>query len=210
MNNSNGKHSSLSDTVENPYDFLKLGYIHALEFHKHNIEGIILDNLKDFDFVYGLISGSDCHQWEVYPKHDKNENILNKKFYTTIKALPTFKGLLLALTSPSTRFRRKENENANYLKEIKINNKVHQISGGINAIIGENGSGKSTLISGIVNKCENYQKKIIKDNNIIFDKQINNQKQNMLNNLKLLRILIKKVIFLGVIIYISLLITQIL
>lgn len=69
-----------------------------------------------------MITGSDCHDWRVYPSHDK-ENIEQNKYFSKIKSLPSFKGLLFALTSPKTRFNRNESLNTNYIDSFSINGK---------------------------------------------------------------------------------------
>ena len=81
--------------------------------------------------------------------------------------MPTFKGLVLALTSPDTRFDRKEEGNiSNYLDSIKIDNVEYKLSTGINAIIGENGSGKTFLLNKLNNDVPNYYKKLNDSNNV--------------------------------------------
>ena len=167
LDNPSGGANSISDSVSDIYEFLKVGFINALEYQKSNVEGMLLNNLKDFPKQMGLVCGSDCHQWSVYPLHDETDkNTKNKRFFS-IKALPTYLGLLLALTSPETRFRRKTNEKA-YYDGVTIDGMAIPLSDGINVIIGENGSGKSTLLSAICGKAklETYQKKLLENNKI--------------------------------------------
>lgn len=164
--NPNGGTNSISNSITDIYEFLKVGFISALEYQKSSVEGMLKENLKDFPKEIGLVCGSDCHQWSVYPKHDEQENNPNKKWYFSVKALPSFLGLLLALSSYNTRFRRTENPNG-YIKSFTVGDKEIQLSGGINVIIGENGSGKSTLLSLLSNrKLETYQKRIITNSKI--------------------------------------------
>ena len=153
VSNSGKMHHSLSEAVKNPIEWLKVGYINALEYQKPKVQGILKNNLKDFKMKFSTITGSDCHVWEAYPKKDHAVE-KNGSYVTKIKALPTFKGLVFALTSPDTRLERKENnESAKYLNSIKINGKDYYLSRGINAIIGENGAGKSFLL-GLLNEEE--------------------------------------------------------
>ena len=139
-------HHSLSEAVKNPQEWIKTGFINALEYQKPRIQGMIKNNLRDMKTKFATITGSDCHVWSAYP--NKDNNIKEKKDYlTTIKCLPTFKGLVLSLTSPNTRFERSDEGNSsNYLNEIKIGDKRFELSTGLNAIIGENGSGKSYIL----------------------------------------------------------------
>ena len=169
LDNPSGGANCISNSVSDVYEFLKVGFINALEYQKSNVEGMLLNNLEDFPREMGLVCGSDCHQWEAYPLHDETDkNTSNKRFFT-IKALPTFLGLLLAVLSPKTRFRRKKNDRDYYDGIMKDNERI-PLSSGINVIIGENGSGKSTLLQAIGNeKLESYQKKLLKNNCIQVD-----------------------------------------
>lgn len=147
LDKSEGGHKSLSEGVTDPYKIIQVGYINALEYQKPNIEGILKDNLRKIDSDVALITGSDCHDWRYYPKHDKESNNINNHYFSKCKILPTFKGLLLGLTSPKSRFNRNALYNTNYLKSFEINGNTVDLDPGINVIIGENGSGKSTLFS---------------------------------------------------------------
>ena len=134
---------------------------------------MIKNNLRDMKTKFATITGSDCHVWSAYP--NKDSNIKEKKDYlTTIKCLPTFKGLVLSLTSPNTRFERSDEGNSsNYLNEIKIGDKRFELSTGLNAIIGENGSGKSYIL-GRLNGEEDRKYKKIDDVNKIKISKIGN------------------------------------
>ena len=149
LNTATGKksHHSLSDSSTNPAEWIKIGYINALEYQTPKVQGILKDSLKDIKEEFATVTGSDCHVWSAYPKKDhaqSNDDI----YFTKIKALPTFKGLVMALSSPETRFDRKnEGELSDYIENIKINGKKYELSTGINAIIGENGSGKTFVLS---------------------------------------------------------------
>ena len=167
LDNSNGRHASLSDSSSNPYKVIEVGYVDALEYQKPNVQGIIKNNLKEVSKSVSLVTGTDCHDWNEYPKHSKGKNDFEGPF-TKIKALPTFKGLHISLMSPETRINRKKNSNTNYLESFTVNGKVISLDPGLNAIIGENGSGKSTLLSFIgSNISSKYQKDIVRDNNLI-------------------------------------------
>lgn len=166
IHNHNGHHNSLSDSSERVEEIISVGYIEALEYQKPKVEGILKNNLKEFPSVISLVTGSDCHMWSCYPNHDSINK--NSDFYhSKANIMPTFKGVLMAVTSPETRFNYRENSNSVYLKGIKIQSNIIPLKNGINAIIGENGSGKSTLLKFICNKTsDSFIKEIIKKNKI--------------------------------------------
>lgn len=170
LNRTDGGHRSLSDSTSKPFEYLKYGYFDALEFQKPGVEGILLSNLSPLDIDTSLVLGSDCHDWSVYPKHDKLS--LEKKYSSSsIRSLPTFKGLLLALTSPRTRFKRRQDVKK-VIDYLSVNDKVFPLSSGLNAIIGENGSGKTLLLSVLQEKFPKYYKNIIDTNNIHYNATI--------------------------------------
>lgn len=144
LDNPNGGKRSLSNSVSNVYEYIGSGYINALEYQKPSVQGMLIDNLKKADMNIATIIGTDCHDWNAYPKHDKDSNA--HEYITKVKALPTFKGLVFSITSPETRFNRCNNKNNNFIKKVSINNEKIELSNGINAIIGDNGSGKSLLM----------------------------------------------------------------
>jgi len=166
INDHSGKHSSLSDTTTNVEEVIKIGYIDALEFQKPKVEGILINSLKDLMTTITLLSGSDCHDWNYYPYHDAINQ--NKFFYhSKAKILPTFKGLLLAITSPETRFNCQNNSNQFFLPGFLFHSQEIKFVKGINVIIGENGSGKTTLLE-LINGNVNlpYIRKIIGENEL--------------------------------------------
>lgn len=183
FDNHNGKHTSLSDSTNAPLEILKYGYINALEYKSIANEGIVKKSLIENKLDQSLICGSDCHEWSAYPYHDSSKLIeaeTNHKteedlqYYSEIKSLPTFRGLLMALTSPSTRFNRIIHDKKEYVKKLKCNCGEFQFSPGINAIVGENGSGKSTLLKILTKSSrESHVMKLLKNNNIVFDKELN-------------------------------------
>lgn len=166
LNNHDGNHNSLSESTRDVEKILGVGYISALEYQKPKVEGIIKSNLRKLPIKIGLITGSDCHTWSCYPNHDKFS--VNPDFYhSRARILPTFKGLLMAITSPETRFNCRENSNKNFYRGFNINGEEIPLVNGINAIIGENGSGKSTflkVLNGLTR--EDYVKQIIKNNSL--------------------------------------------
>ncbi|MEF9892230.1 MAG: ATP-binding cassette domain-containing protein [Anaerorhabdus sp.] len=166
-------HKSLSGSVKDPYSIIKIGYISALEYQKSAVEGILKNNLKDLEKQVPLFTGSDCHQWKYYPKHDKNASYEIERF-TTMKCLPTFKGVLLSLTSPNTRINLiKKLKKPNYLEKFNLGDKEVSFDYGINAIVGENGAGKSTLMKLLNGDTRaNYVKRIKKDSDFILEQTL--------------------------------------
>ena len=163
----NGKHNSLSESTKDSESLIMTGYINALEFQRPNVEGILKNNLRDIPVNLGLVMGSDCHDWNVYPNHDeKNGN--NQFAHSRANILPTFKGLLMAITSPETRINQQESSNINYIEKFYIGEIEVPLVNGINAIIGENGSGKSTLLKLLCNKVAfpKYIKNLIEINKL--------------------------------------------
>lgn len=143
----NVKKRSISCATDDAVELVKYGYIDALEYTKSRIQGIVLSDLVDLSATASTIVGSDCHTWAVYPKHDRDANPRDSHF-STIRALPTFKGLLMALTSSSTRFQQPPRRPKDiYLKSVLINGIAVELCPGINVIVGENGVGKSSLLA---------------------------------------------------------------
>lgn len=148
LTSKNVKKRTLSSATDDAIDYVKFGYIDALEYTKSRVQGIILSDLAKLDVKASTIVGSDCHTWETYPKHDRDDARQRDSYCSTIRALPTFKGLLMALTSPDTRFQQPaRTTKATYIDHMDINGTRVDLCPGINAIIGENGAGKSSLLT---------------------------------------------------------------
>ncbi len=176
INNRNGKHNSLSDSATDVEQIIRVGYINALEFQKPKVEGILLSNLKELSLPITLFSGSDCHDWRCYPYHD-NKNQNTAFHHSKANILPTFKGLLMAVTSPETRFNRNENINTSIIESIEINGYQVPLVNGVNSIVGENGSGKTTLLKLLNgNVKEKYVKKLVNDNGLTVKNSVDPEK----------------------------------
>lgn len=172
INNPYGGSNCISDSTKDISSFLKFGFISALEFQKPSVEGIIKNDLKAIDTNIATVCGSDCHDWSAYPYHDVGDcGKLKRSYYFTMKAKPTFSGLLFSFTSPETRLSRIPKEDSNFIHHFQINGKDIPLSYGINSIIGENGSGKTTLLFGLSQNFnsltgkERYIKDLLKKNN---------------------------------------------
>lgn len=171
LDNKNGGKNCLSDSCDNPLEFIKTGYINALEYQSPSVEGILNNSLVDLpkDMGVSLVAGSDCHEWSAYPYHDSKSIKNNKSSFFKIKSLPSFMGLVLAFSAPASRFKRKIKDKQ-YLESFEVNGVSYPLSSGFNVIIGENGSGKSTLLTGLANETthkEQYMKLLLKKNNFI-------------------------------------------
>lgn len=143
-------------------EFLNCEVFEALEFKSmknglfNNLFAIKKNEIYD---IVKFIKGSDCHEWSVYPNHDSINLDAEDFTHTYLKCLPTFKGLVMALTdysriSVSKTLFSLDSSKLNELC-ITINNNEYKIpiSNGINAIIGDNSIGKSLLI----HKLTDYQ-----------------------------------------------------
>ncbi len=136
-------------------DFLTSEIFEALEFKSlknglfNNVFATEQNKKYNYDIVK-FITGSDCHQWKYYPKHDEKEELQYE--HTYLKCLPTFKGLSIALSDYSRiqlgdSFFSVGNKKLDKI-DITINGKenVIPLSPGINVIIGDNSIGKSLLL----------------------------------------------------------------
>lgn len=168
LDNKTGKTESLSAACEDPSYFIKTGYVDSLEYGSERTEGIVRDSLNNHDISFPLITGSDCHEWAAYPYRDSKSKKIERKF-SSFKCLPTFKGLLMSISSFSSRANRNINTNIHFIKEIKIGDETFPLSNGINAIIGDNGSGKSLLLNLLCNGNKKYYDKIVKENLLTYN-----------------------------------------
>lgn len=166
FDNQEGGPKSLSNSVSNIYEFIKTGYINALEYQKPSVQGMLINSLKKANENIATIIGSDCHQWKYYPC--KDSNTLNREYVTKIKALPNFDGLVFAITNMENRFNRIVNNEMKVIKSINVGKDEIILSNGINAIIGDNGSGKSFLLEYLNDEdnLKSHYKKLAEKNNV--------------------------------------------
>ena len=138
------------------FEFVYTDYFEAFEFKNKRNEIInknyFLDKPLENDLCF--VTGTDCHVWDVYPKEDRRDNHNDSFPYTYVKCLPTFRGLVMAMTDVS-RLKRVNsffNVDKHCLDKIIIKDKANKspfripLSRGINVIIGDNSIGKSMLL----------------------------------------------------------------
>lgn len=131
-------------------ELLFMEYFDAYEFRNRDNEVFNKQYAIETDSIEKLrfITGSDCHNWNYYPHSDEN---VEEICFTYIKALPTFKGLVMAITDyhrinyTGSFFGQGKN-----LTEIRFdlngNKVVIPLSRGINVLIGDNSIGKSLIL----------------------------------------------------------------
>lgn len=131
-------------------ELLFMEYFDAYEFRqrdnevfnkKYTIDNAVKDKLR-------FVTGSDCHDWNYYPNTKSDEDGV---CFTYLKALPTFKGLVMAITDyHRINYSGSFWGQGRYVKElcIKIKGKENRVplSRGINVVIGDNSIGKSLLL----------------------------------------------------------------
>ena len=144
----NQEHNIADLGIEKFNELVSYDYFDAVEFKNYKVEGFLVAHKNQFNKQYNALCGSDCHEWSNYPKHDANENVSFNHCY--INALPTFKGLAMALTGDNRIFFSHADIREPYLKNIKfsINGVEHSInlSSGLNVLIGDNSIGKSFFL----------------------------------------------------------------
>lgn len=134
-------------------EFIYTDYFEALEFKNRRNE-VINKNYLIMNQLEGkvrFVTGTDCHDWSVYPAETPKDTITDFP-YTYAKCLPTFKGLVMAITDhnrlksvdsffTATRYT---------LPSIKLTHDQEELdiplSKGINVIIGDNSVGKSLIL----------------------------------------------------------------
>ena len=139
-------------------EFLFLDYFQAYEFRnkKNQLYNKTYINEKRLEDNLRMLTGSDCHDWNYYPGIDQNDQGSDFAF-SYCKCLPTFKGLMMAVTD----YRRIKLTNSFFNPNAKVEEKITiqvgqekfdvPLSKGINVIIGDNSIGKSLLLHAITN-----------------------------------------------------------
>lgn len=142
-------------------EFVYTDYFEAFEFKNRRNEVINKNYLlaNQLEGKVRFVTGTDCHDWSVYPAENHSEESTDFP-YTFAKCLPTFKGLVMAMTD----HRRLKSVDSFFtathytLPSIKytLDDREYEIplSKGINVIIGDNSVGKSLLLHALTG----YQK----------------------------------------------------
>lgn len=163
-----GKHDVMKIGETKLNELIFLDYFDALEFRNRRNELYNKNYLVEHNIDKNLrfITGSDCHNWIFYPNSEKSEK--TDFCFTNIKALPTFKGLVMAITDThrieidSAFFN--PNEIVCEKIDISIKGKEYSIplSKGINAIIGDNSIGKSLFLNMLTGDCKKIKSSVRK------------------------------------------------
>lgn len=128
-------------------------YFEAFEFKNKRNEVLNKNYLltRGIDDKVRFVTGTDCHDWNVYPREEPSDDTTDFPF-TFAKCLPTFRGLVMALTD-QRRLKRVDsffNADKTTLEYIEIENNGEKqripLSKGINVIIGDNSIGKSMML----------------------------------------------------------------
>lgn len=170
-------------------EFIYTDYFEALEFKNRRNEVLNKSYLTQngLEDKIRFVTGTDCHDWSVYPSETPAEPIIDFP-YTYAKCLPTFKGLVMAITDHN---RMKVVDSffsaAGYtLPAIAFsyggNDFNIPLSKGINVIIGDNSVGKSLLLHALTgyikpttllpSAVKAGYKKYLKDMHLVVPKQI--------------------------------------
>lgn len=133
-------------------EFIYTDYFEAFEFKnkKNEVFNKMYIFSNQIEDSMRFITGSDCHDWRFYPKETENDN--EQFTYSYVKCLPTFRGLVMAITD----YKRIKTVNSffnpieYYIPKVElfINEEEKEIplSKGINVIIGDNSIGKSLFL----------------------------------------------------------------
>lgn len=147
-------------------ELLFMEYFDAYEFRNRDNEVFNKQYALETDSVDKLrfITGSDCHNWEYYPNSSEGEEEI---CFTYIKALPTFKGLAMAITDYH-----RINRTGSFwgqgrtLSHIGFNFRHKTLdvplSKGINVLIGDNSIGKSLILHDLTEGRELQNKPVLK------------------------------------------------
>lgn len=139
------------------FEFVYSDYFEAFEFKnkRNEILNKTFLNMEGLEERVRFVTGTDCHDWSVYPLEKPGEKTEGLFPFTYAKCLPTFRGLVMAMTD-HTRLKRENsffNVAGRSISSIVLKRGKERIeiplSLGINAIIGDNSVGKSMLLHAV-------------------------------------------------------------
>lgn len=151
---SNNHNENLSKIGEDKFDnIIGIDYFDAVEFRSGKVEGILKDYKREKDLNnLRYITGTDCHNWSVYPQQDENDKTDIQ--YSYLRCLPTFKGLVMSLTDSKRVTTAYYEINKPFIEslEISINGEknIIPLSQGLNVMIGDNSIGKSLILENLM------------------------------------------------------------
>lgn len=151
---SNNHNENLSKIGEGEFDnIIGIDYFDAVEFRSGKVEGILKDYKREKHLNnLRYITGTDCHNWSVYPQQDKNDKTDIQ--YSYLRCLPTFKGLVMSLTDSKRVTTAYYEINKPFIEslEISINGEknIIPLSQGLNVMIGDNSIGKSLILENLM------------------------------------------------------------
>lgn len=171
------------------FELVASDYFEAYEFKNKKNEILNKNYLvsRGLEDKIRFVTGTDCHDWTVYPRETLGDN--TSEFpYTYAKCLPTFRGLVMAMTD-RMRLRTVNsffNVDKFYLDHISLESNGKQISiplsRGINVVIGDNSIGKSLLLHALTGfaksgdslpgRIKDGYKNYIKKNHLAIKKQL--------------------------------------
>ncbi len=166
---------------------LFMEYFDAYEFHDkaNEIHNKLYGIEKGAEEKLRFITGTDCHDWPSYPHYGpgKTEEVL----FTYLKALPTFKGLAMAITDKH-RINLTDSffGQGKYVETISLGVDEQELSiplsKGINVIIGDNSIGKSLMLHALTenrhipsNKLKRGYERYLSKNNLTVNTHITSQ-----------------------------------
>ena len=170
-------------------EFIYTDYFEAFEFKNRRNEILNKTYLTQnkLENKIRFITGTDCHDWLAYPAETADEFITDFP-YTYAKCLPTFKGLVMAITDYSRMKIVDSFFSATKYALPSIDFSYGDtrynipLSKGINVIIGDNSVGKSLLLHALTgyikpsallsNAVKNGYKKYLNDLHLSVPKQI--------------------------------------
>lgn len=149
------QNENLAGVGEEKFDYIiSCDYFDALEFRSGRIEGILKNYQEEKELInMRYITGTDCHDWAVYPKQKESDK--SDISYSYIRSLPTFKGLVMALTESKRISTAHYDIRKPYVSSIsfEVDGKMNEVelSSGLNVIIGDNSIGKSLILEYLYN-----------------------------------------------------------